>query len=75
MTKDHGLLHDVMSNAAFQPIVDIAAADASILYIDNNVVRRFECRYRSVFIFETALLFQNEGQVLIDPVSQMAFAL
>jgi hypothetical protein len=60
----HGVFEDEGADPAFFPVVDIAAADASVVYGYEDVVGRLECwnwffgkRYIVRFV-------ENEGQVL-----------
>jgi len=62
--EDHGVFEDERTDSAFFPVVDIAAADSSVVYGYEDTVGRFESgnwlfgkRYVVRFV-------ENEGEVL-----------
>jgi hypothetical protein len=62
--EDHGVFEDEGADPAFLPVVDIAAADASVVYGYEDIVGRLESgnwffgeRYVVGFV-------ENEGEVL-----------
>ena len=48
MAEDHGVFDNKMSNGAFKPVVNIAAADAGKLDIDLDIVRILKSRDGSI---------------------------
>lgn len=53
-----------MADGAMDPIMDIAAADPSEFRVNNDIVGRFQLRYRTVFELDAPSLLEDEGQVL-----------
>lgn len=64
MTQDHRLFEDERADAAGDPVVHIAAADASVVYGNENVVRRGDLGFGFLFEFYVEGFGEDEGEVL-----------
>jgi hypothetical protein len=65
MAKHHGRLDDEVADGAVHPIVHIAAADAGVFDVDEDVVGRLQGRDGSAFEFDAAGAFEDKGEVLL----------
>lgn len=64
VTKDHGIFDDERANAAFNPIMNITATDAGVIYGDEDVVRGLNCRFGALSEGYIVRLVEDEGEVL-----------
>ena len=69
MAKHHGVFEDEGADPPFFPVVDIAAADAGVVYGDEGVVGCLDRGLGSLLERDIVRFVENEGEVLIVPVS------
>ena len=65
MAEDHGVFDDEGTDSAVLPVMDIAAADAGELDVDNDIVRVGDGWDGAVFEFDGVRLLEHEGEVLL----------
>lgn len=64
MAQDHWRLDDEGTDAAFDPVVDIAAADAGVVYCDEDVVGGLDRGFWALFVGDVEGFVEDEGEVL-----------
>lgn len=64
MAEHHWFLDNEGADASFDPVVYIAAADAGVVYGDEDIMRGFDCGFRSLFIGNVEGFVEDEGEVL-----------
>jgi len=60
----HGVLDDEVADGAVGPVVYVAAADAGVFDVDEDIVGAFDGGDGAVFEFDVVWLVQYEGEVL-----------
>ena len=64
VAQHHGVLDDKVPDAPVLPVVDVGAADARVVDLEEHIVRRVERRSRPVFECDGEGLLEHEGFVL-----------
>jgi hypothetical protein len=64
VAEHHGRFDDEVPDGAVLPVVHIAAADAGVFDVDEDVVRGLEGGDGAVFEFDGVGAFEDEGEVL-----------
>lgn len=65
MAEYHGRFDDKVSNAAFDPVVHVGAADAGPFGLDDDIVRGGEFGDGAVFVDNLSWGLENEGGILL----------
>jgi hypothetical protein len=69
VAQDHRRLDDEGTDAPFDPVVHIAAADAGVVYCDEDVVGGLDCWFWALFVGYVEGFVEDEGEVLGGDVS------
>jgi len=64
MAQDHGRFNDVLPDASFSPVVDIAAADPGVVDGNENVVRRLNGRFGAGLEGHRVGFVEDKGEIL-----------
>jgi hypothetical protein len=64
VAQHHGFLDDEGTDPPFDPVVYIAAADAGVVYGDEDVVGGLDCGFWALFEGDVEGFVKDEGEVL-----------
>jgi hypothetical protein len=64
VAQDHGVFDEEIADASFDPVVHIAAADAGVIYGDEDVVWGLEGGFGLLFEGDIEGFVEDEGEVL-----------
>ena len=65
VSQDHGGGKLELTNATFDPVVDIAATDAGVVYGDKNIARVLDCWLWPFLEGDIEGFVEDEGEVLL----------
>lgn len=65
MSQDHGVFDNKLADFAMLPVVDVTAADASVGYAEEYIVRVGEGRDWTLFEYNLLRSLEDEGWVLL----------
>ena len=65
MAQDHGVFDDIVPDAPVLPVVDVGAADAGVVYLEEDGVRVGDGRDGAVFEGYGFRAAEDEGVVLL----------
>jgi len=65
VAEHHGRFDDKVSDAAFNPVVHVGAADAGPFGLDDDIVRGGEFGDGAVFVDNLSWGLENEGGILL----------